>query len=495
MDFDDAISLTKDEKGHYHLGVHIADVSHYVRSGTALDKEAIMRCNSTYFPGVCIPMLPSVLSDNLCSLKANVNRLTISVLISFDSEGNETDYRIARSVIKSKKRFTYKEAKEVLDGKKKSKHSPALNLMVELCGLLKKKRYERGSIEFAMPELVILVDKNGVPQGTDYITYDITHQLVEEFMLKANETVAKHLFTQGKDLTYRVHDTPAEEGMKDFAMLVRAFGYNLSDNPTNAEIQLLFEEAMNSPYGQYIATSYIRRMRLAIYSPENIGHFGLGLTHYCHFTSPIRRYIDLVIHRSLFQDPETYEDLELIAHNCSEQERVSAKAEGSVKLLKKLRLLEDRKKSDPNKQYEAVVTRVKNFGIIFEVIDIMLESYFHVSELDGDYYVYDDMNTTLKGRHTNKTFSAGDKVTVQLKNVNLITLESSWTLVYEAPKRSAKSFAAKARSSEKPASKSRAKDFIFAASKKKKKIKENGKKTKSLRSKGPTKKKAKESGK
>lgn len=463
-DFDDAISLRKDEKGYYYLGVHIADVSHYVRAGTALDKEAVMRCNSTYFPGTCIPMLPSVLSDNLCSLKANVNRLTVSVLITFDAQGNEIDYRISRSVIKSQKRFTYKEAKEVLDGQKKSKHGPTLQLMVELCGLLKKKRYERGSIEFAMPELVILVDKEGVPQGTDYITYDITHQLVEEFMLKTNETVAKHLASQGKDLTYRIHDNPAEEGMKDFAVLARAFGYNLSDTPTNAEIQVLFEEAMNSPYGQYLATSYIRRMRLAIYSPDNIGHFGLGLTHYCHFTSPIRRYIDLVIHRSLFQPAETYEDLELIANNCSEQERVSARAEGSVKLLKKLRLLDSRKKLDPNKQYEAIVTRVKNFGIIFEVIDVMLESYLHVSELDGDYYVYDDASVTLKGRHTNKTFTAGDKITVLLKNVNLITLESAWDLVYEAPKRSER-LDAKVKPSERPVSKSRAKDFIFNSSK------------------------------
>ena len=360
LDYDDAVSLSKDKNGNYHLGVHIADVSHYVRPGTALDKEAAMRCNSTYFPGSCIPMLPSVLSDNLCSLKPNVNRLTVSVLISFDAQGNEIEHRISRSVIKSQKRFTYKEAKQVLDGQKSSPHAPTLHLMVEFCALLKKKRFERGSIEFALPELVILVDEKGVPQGTDYITYDITHQLVEEFMLKANETVARHLASIGKNLTYRVHDEPAEDSMKDFAVLARAFGYNLSDTPTNAEIQQLFEEAMDSSYGQYLASSYIRRMRLAIYSPDNIGHFGLGLTHYCHFTSPIRRYIDLVIHRTIFHEAESYENLELVANNCSEQERASARAEGSVKLLKKLRLLFANQQKDRYKQYEAVVTRVKN---------------------------------------------------------------------------------------------------------------------------------------
>jgi ribonuclease R len=428
-DFDDAISLSKDEKGFYHLGVHIADVSHYVRPGTALDQEAIARCNSTYFPGTCIPMLPSVLSDNLCSLKPKVNRLTMSVLVSFDQEGNQTNYRITRSVIKSQKRFTYKEAKEVLDGKKASKHLPTLNLMVELCGLLKKKRFERGSIEFALPELVILVDDKGVPTGTDYISYDITHQLVEEYMLKANEIVAQHLAKQGKDLTYRIHDIPAEEGMKEFAMLARAFGFNISEKPTNREIQQLFEEAMSSSYGPYLATSYIRRMKLAIYSPDNIGHFGLGLSHYCHFTSPIRRYVDLVTHRSLFSDALSYKSLEEIANNCSEKERISARAEQNVKQLKKLRLLDAQHKADPNRQYEAVVTKVKNYGVVFEILDLMLESYFHVSELDGDYYIYDEETASLRGRHTHKRFLAGDKILVMLKKVDFILLESTWDLI------------------------------------------------------------------
>ena len=168
-DFDDAVSLTKDKKGHYHLGVHIADVSHYVKTGSPLDKEAKERCNSTYFPGYCLPMLPSVLSDNLCSLKPNVNRLTSSVLMEFDPDGNLVYHRMSRSVIKSCKRFTYKEAKKVLDGDLKSPHLPTLKLMVEMCALLKRKRYERGSIEFSMPELMVIVNSEGVPTGTDYI--------------------------------------------------------------------------------------------------------------------------------------------------------------------------------------------------------------------------------------------------------------------------------------------------------------------------------------
>lgn len=428
-DFDDAVSLTKDGNGHFHLGVHIADVSHYVHNDTSLDIEAQLRCNSTYFPSYCLPMLPRELSDNLCSLKPNVNRLTASVLMEFDPEGSLVDYRMTRSVIKSCKRFTYREAKSVLDGKKKSPHFDTLNLMVDLCALLKRKRYERGSIEFGLPELVIVVDNEGIPTHTDYVVYDITHQLIEEFMLKANEVVAWHLTKNGKNLTYRVHDVPAEENMKDFSILAGAFGFDLSPTPTPKEIQKLFDEAMETANGQYLATSYIRRMRLAVYSSDNIGHYGLSLEHYCHFTSPIRRYVDLVAHRLLFGDNQEKEKLEMIAARCSEQERISAKAENSVVLLKKLRLLETQRKTIPNKEYEAVVTRVKNFGIYFEIVELMLEGYLHVSELESDYFVFDEATAILKGRNYGQSYKTGDKIAVRPKEVDLILLDSKWELL------------------------------------------------------------------
>lgn len=428
-DFDDALTVSKKDNGNYELGVHIADVSHYVAPGTALDAEASIRCNSTYFPGTCVPMLPNALSDNLCSLKPNVNRLTVSVFMEFDPSGTLVTYRIAKSVIKSAKRFTYKEAKQVLDGTKKSKHAPTLHLMVELCNLLKRKRFDRGSIEFAMPELMVLVDKSGIPTGTDYIEYDITHQMVEEFMLKANEMVAWHLTNQGRNVPFRVHDEPSEDNLKDFAMLARTFGYDLSDKPTPAELQRMFQEAHGSPYAQYLATSYIRRMRLAVYSPENIGHYGLALTHYCHFTSPIRRYVDLVAHRLLFGENDDIDILETIAKRCSDQERVSAKAEGGVLVLKKLRLLKERQDKEPHRQYEAIVTKVKPHGITFEIVEYMLEGFLHVSELESDYYAYDEVQKILKGRRTGGTYVAGDKITVLLKEADFITLESRWHLV------------------------------------------------------------------
>lgn len=474
-DFDDALSLTKDSDGKYHLGVHIADVSHYVQPGTALDKEARIRCNSTYFPAFVVPMLPHELSSNLCSLKANVNRLTASVLMTFDPTGELIDYRLTRAVIKSSKRFTYREAKKVLDGQLKSIHAPTLHLMVELCGHLKKKRYERGSIEFSLPDLVVIVDEKGVPSKMDNVEYDITHQLVEEFMLKANELVATHLTKQGKGLTYRIHEEPAEENMKDFSLLARAFGYQLSETPKLGELQKMFDEAIHTPYGQYLATSYIRRMRLAIYSPDNIGHYGLGLSHYCHFTSPIRRYVDLVVHRILFGSPEEREHLELVSLNCSDQERISAKAESSVVLLKKLRLLDSYHRIDPKRQYEAVVTRVKPFGVFFEVMEFMLESYLHVSELESDYFTFDEATHQLKGTRHGKNYVSGDRILVMVKEIDLTTQESSWYLVPDTvqhKRKEKKSFKDSDRSKEGPEReapplKERASVAAFFASKKK----------------------------
>ena len=435
-DFDDAISLEKDKKGNFHLGVHIADVSYYVTDDSQLDKEASQRCNSTYFPGRCVPMLPPELSENLCSLRPDVNRLTVSVFLTIDPSGTLIDYRISRTVIKSRKRFSYPEAKKVLDGRRKSQFKPLLERMVELCHLFKKKRYERGSIEFPLPDLIVVVDPEGNPQGTKQIEYDITHQMIEEFMLKANEVVARHLSKEGKGLTYRVHESPAEENLKEFAALANAFGFEVSSSPQPEELQMLFEEAMQTPYGPFLATSYIRSMRQALYSPDNIGHYGLGLEHYCHFTSPIRRYVDLVVHRILFGDTKEEPQLAEIANRCSEQERLSAKAEKAVVQLKKLRLLQRQKEENSLSSYEAVVTKVKPFGFSFEVLDYMLEGFVHISALSSDYFIWDAKATTLRGRSTGTRYHSGDRIHVMLRDVDLILLEAQWDLVEEEPEHS-----------------------------------------------------------
>jgi len=298
-DFDDALSLSEEED-HFLLGVHIADVSHYVQPGSAMDAEAIERCNSTYFPGTCVPMLPPALADNLCSLREGVIRLTITVFMRIDKHGDLLSWDIQRSFIRSRKRLSYEQAKAIIDGTLKSSYRPHLARMVALCQLLKKKRAARGSVELLVPELQIQVDPNGKATGIRLVEYDISHQLVEEFMLKANEVVAMHLSKMGKNVSFRVHEEPAKESMREFAALATAFGYKLPSEPSSADIQQLFQEIEGKPFQQHLAICYIRSMRLACYSSENIGHFGLSLGHYCHFTSPIRRYADLIVHRLLF---------------------------------------------------------------------------------------------------------------------------------------------------------------------------------------------------
>lgn len=428
-DFDDAISLTKDKKGTYHLGVHIADVSHYVPAGSPIDQEAELRCNSTYFPGECVPMLPPELSENLCSLRPKVNRLTVSVLMSIDKKGKLLNYKIVRGVIRSQKRFTYSEAKKVLDGEKSSEHSPLLKRMVELCKVLKKNRFERGSLELAMPEVRVVLDDKGEPQGLDYIEYDITHQMIEEFMLKANEVVAKHLTDLGEELPYRTHEEPSDENMQGFVTMAKAFGHGLPNKPSPQELQALFDEVSERPYGQYLATTYIRSLKQALYSPVNQGHYGLSLEHYCHFTSPIRRYADLIVHRNLFGEEHGGDALQRSTERCSEQERVSAKAEMAVNLLKKFRLLLAEHERDCVRDYTAIVTRVRGVGLSFELPDYMLEGFLHISELDNDYFVFDEGKQCLRGTYNDISYRSGDEITVMVKHLDLITLESQWYLI------------------------------------------------------------------
>lgn len=427
-DYDDAISVTCDARGHYHLGVHIADVSHYVKSGSHLDEEAYLRCNSTYFPGVCIPMLPEELSNELCSLKPKVIRLTQSVLAEFNPQGDLVKYEIQRAAIKSKKRFTYKEALFVLEGKKKSPHKKLLERMVELCLLLKKKRFERGSIDFSMPDSVIIVDKNGVPKGIERVEYDITHQMIEEFALIANEIVAKHLSNQGKKLIYRIHDEPSNDNFQDFVQLARVFGFQMPQNPSRQDVQKLFQQAKNSPFLAQLSISFIRSMKLAAYSPENLGHYGLALEYYCHFTSPIRRYTDLIIQRLLFNELPPNTDVETIAFACSEKERVSFKAETSVILLKKLRLAASYFAEDPSRTYQAMITKIKPFAIFFEVPLFDLEGNIHVSNLGNDYFEYNPHKMSFKGSRSGKTYTLGQEISVRLEDIQYILLQTEWAI-------------------------------------------------------------------
>lgn len=434
-DFDDALSLSKDKKGHFHLAVHIADVAHYVKKGSALDTEAKERSNSTYFPGFCLPMLPPQLSESLCSLRPKVLRLTVSVIMEFSQTGDLLHYSIERSCIKSRKRFTYEEAKEVLDGKSKSPYKKMLALMVELCHLLKQKRYHRGGIDFALPDFVLQIDEKGEPFAVQRIEYDITHQLVEEFMLKANEVVAKHLSDSGKNLIFRVHEEPLDENFQDFIKVARSLGLTVGQKPSKKDLQHLFKQAAATPFAQQLFVAFIRSMKLAFYSSENVGHYGLSLEHYTHFTSPIRRYSDLIIERLLFEEEPPLNELEKSAQRCSEQERISFRAEMHVKNLKKLRLLERYLKEDPSRTFQAVITKIKPFGIYFEVDPMMLEGFLRISELEDDYFQYNAQANLLKGERTGISHQVGKTIEVIPTQIDLIQQETRWQLCSPLPRK------------------------------------------------------------
>ena len=439
-DFDDAISLTCNESGHYFLGVHIADVAHYVRQGGPLDREASQRCNSTYFPGKCVPMLPENLSNELCSLKPKVVRLTQSMLAEFTPTGDLIKFEVARTAIKSSKRFTYKEALQVIEKKKKSPFLPLLERMVQFCHVLKKKRFERGSIDFAMTDNVVKVDEKGMPLCLERVEYDITHQMIEEFMLKANELVAIHLNNLGNTLIYRIHEQPTSESFNDFYAMGRSLGFHLPAKPTHRDIQKLFQDAKDSPLLHQLSVGFIRSMRLAAYSSENIGHYGLALEHYCHFTSPIRRYTDLIIQRLLFESEHVTGNIEKIAEMASERERLSFRAEKSVVLLKKLRLAATHFHDDPEKIYSAIITRVKPFALFFEVPAFDLEGTLHVSEIGRDFYEFNPKTMSFRGVRTGKSYTAGQLIYVKLTQINFILAQAEWTLspaptTHAAPKK------------------------------------------------------------
>lgn len=424
-DFDDALYVCKEKNGQFSLFVHIADVAAYVKEGSELDKEAISRCNSTYFPGTCVPMLPEALSNGLCSLKPNVSRLAATVEMHFDKNGDLLNYKIYRSIIKSQCRFSYEGAKEVLDGKKESEHKNHLENMVELCHLLKAKRRERGSVDFSMPELVIDCDENGMPRKTYTVEYDITHQMVEEFMLKANEIVATYLDIKEIPSMFRIHEPPHEESYQDFIKLARSLGISLPVDPNVFDIQKMFQELSHLPIAHHLSVAFIRSMKLASYSSDNVGHYGLGLTHYTHFTSPIRRYSDLVVQRLLFETCHKM-NIAQIAEKCSKHERVSFKAEMSVKQLKKLRLLQKWLKENKVKIYEAMVTKVKPFGFFFDMSDLGLEGFFHFSDLKDDYYIYDEKQELLYGRRKGRELKSGVRIKVQPENIDLIHSQVTW---------------------------------------------------------------------
>lgn len=435
-DFDDAVSCSKDEEGNYHLGVHIADVSHYIKQNSALDKEALSKGNSTYFPNQCIPMLPPELSNELCSLKEKEIRLCITVEMNFNPKGQLLNYKIFKSYIRSRKRLTYDEAFEVIQKKKKSPFFHLLDIMVELGTILKNLRLERGGLDFSLPEAKIEVDEHSLPTGIKIIEYDISHQIIEEFMLKANEIVATDLHNKKINQIYRIHEKPSKQQLQEFYDFVYALGIDIPQKDGKFDISKFFKMTKTSPIFHQISLNFLRSLKMAFYLPAEIGHYGLALEHYCHFTSPIRRYSDLITQRLLFNEQSKDTDLEKIAKLCSQKERNSFRAETNVIYQKKLRLLELEHKKDPERRYKAIINKIKPYTFSFELTEFFLEGTIHLSEIHDDFYLYNPKKMRLEGQRTNKVISYGDEIIVKIDKIDFIFSKIYWkTKVKETKKK------------------------------------------------------------
>jgi len=425
-DFDDALSIEELENGNFSVGVHIADVSNYVKKKSALDKEAFTRGNSVYFVGRVIPMLPEQLSNNICSLVPNKDRLTYSVVAELTARGKLVDYRIVKTVINSKRRFTYEEAQSIIETGKGDYADEVLKLN-KLAQTLRKKRLREGSIDFSSVEVKFELDDEGNPLEIIKKEIKDSNMLVEEFMLLANKIVAKHIAVPEKGpvkpFVYRVHDLPDSEKVYDFAKFVKSLGYAFDPNAKSRSNQ--FQQLMQSVKGTeeetVISELAIRSMAKAIYDVKNIGHYGLGFKHYTHFTSPIRRYSDLIVHRLLdyYNNGNSkllysVAQLEEMSEHISDTERSAVEAERLSVKLKQIQYL----RGHLGEEFHAVISGITHFGMFVKITDNLAEGLIRLRDLEGDFYVYDEKKYSLIGRSTKKQFRLGDKVQVKLVRVD-----------------------------------------------------------------------------
>lgn len=427
-DFDDALSIEKLENGNYQVGVHIADVSHYVKQGSYIDKEASIRGNSVYFVGKAVPMLPEKLSSDICSLVPQEDRLTFSVIFEMTAKGGIAAHQIVKTIINSKRRFTYDEVQKIIESGN-GDLSDEITLLNNLAKILRSKRMKEGSFEFFTPEVEFRLDENGFPSDIQKKEIKESNMLVEEFMLLANKTIAESIFKLGSvPFVYRVHDYPDEEKINEFARFVKSLGYNF--NPKAGKAASQFNQLMKQVQGTeeegVINELAVRSMAKAVYSTKNIGHYGLGFKNYTHFTSPIRRYADLLVHRILDKTlvsktgrKYSLEELEKICEHISATERTAMEAERRSVKLKQIQYLHNKL----GEEFHAVISGVANYGIFVELTDILAEGLIRVRDLEGDFYVLDEKKYSLIGRRTKKQFRLGDKINVKLVRVDIDNLE------------------------------------------------------------------------
>jgi ribonuclease R len=444
-DFDDAIRVEELAGGGWRLGVHIADVSHYVPAGGVLDREAYARGNSVYLVDRVIPMLPERLSNGVCSLRPHVDRLTYSVFIDFAAGGRIRAVRFARAVIRSAQRLTYREALALLQGPAKA--SPVareLHRAWKLASLLRENRFRNGSLDLDMPEVKVYVDENGRPNRLEKVENDISHQLIEEFMLAANEVVARELKNRQVPAIYRIHEDPDADRLLEFRDFVKSYDYRVGDLTHRAEMQKLLRAVRGQPEEQAVKLGLLKSLKRAAYDTSPQGHYGLAKVNYTHFTSPIRRYADLVVHRALgllTGDEKRARlgaaELTAVAAHISMTERVAADAERESVKLKKLEyfqnLLHERldEAGDEPTTFPAVVVDVRNYGLLVELPDFVLSGLVHVSELDDDFYQFDNVRLRFVGKRTRKVYGIGDHINVSVATVDMFKRQVDFRVAKE----------------------------------------------------------------
>ena len=422
-DLDDAISLTK-EGENYKLGVHIADVTNYVQEKSALDREAYKRGTSVYLVDRVIPMLPHILSNGICSLNEGEDRLALSCIMTINDKGNVVDYKIAETVICVDRRMTYTSVKKILEeqdeeeSKKYEEFVPMFQMMEKVAGILREKRKKRGSIDFDFPETKMVLDEQGKPIELKPYDRNVATKIIEDFMLLANETVAEHYFWQEIPFVYRTHEQPDEEKIQKLAIFINNFGHSMhiANNAVRPkEIQKLLAKVEGTNEEALISRLALRSMKQAKYTPENTGHFGLATTYYCHFTSPIRRYPDLQIHRIIKEDlrgrmndnrREHYEKiLPEVTKQCSERERLAEEAERETIKLKKVEYMEEH----IGEVFEGVISSITKWGIYVELPNT-IEGLVHVTNMHDDHYDYIEERFEMVGEHTRKVYKLGQTV-------------------------------------------------------------------------------------